>query len=170
MVALILLEENYQVLEFWYPYLRLKEAGIPTLVVAPEIQEYRSENNYPAKSDLKVVDIDAEKFNILIIPGGKAPSKLKTNEHVLNLVKKFNSLNKPIATICHGAEVLIAANLVKKARISTTAKLEEELSRAGGFFVDEPITVDGNFITSRYPEDLPKFMQTVLSIVNKIQK
>jgi protease I len=158
-----MLEENYQVLEFWYPFYRLREAGFPIFVIAPEVQVYKSEEGYTAKSDLKITDIDPEKFDLLIIPGGKAPKKLRQNENALNLVKQFNQMNKTIATICHGAELLIAANIVTGTKISCPANIAEELKKAGGIFVDEAVTMDGNFITSRQPDDLPKFMEAILS-------
>lgn len=97
-----LVENNYQTLEFWYPYYRMKEVGTKTVIIAADAnQTYHSSHNYAVTSELNAKNADANKFDALIIPGGYAPDKMRTNKHMLALVKSMHEQNKTVAAICH---------------------------------------------------------------------
>src|SRR3954452_6070313 len=85
--AAVLVEQQYQEMEVWYPVYRLREAGCKVTLVGPEAgSSYPSKLGYPAKSDRAAKDVSADDFDVLVIPGGFAPDYLRRNEGVLRLV------------------------------------------------------------------------------------
>jgi protease I len=94
--------------------------------------------------------IEAEDYDALVIPGGRAPEYLRLNPRVLEIVRHFASANKPIAALCHGAQILAAANVLKGKKVSCYPACSPEVVLAGGQFADVAMTeaiVDGNLVT-----------------------
>src|SRR5262245_31290728 len=112
--AAILVEQQYQEMEIWYPLYRLREAGCQVTLVGPEAgQTYPSKLGYPAKSDKAAKDCKPDDFDILVIPGGFAPDYLRRNEAVLRLTSGMAEAGKVIASICHGPWVLCSTQALK---------------------------------------------------------
>jgi protease I len=166
--AAVLVEQQYQELEVWYPVYRLREAGCKVTLVAPEAgQTYPSKLGYPAKSDKAAKDVSADDFDVLVIPGGFAPDYLRRSEAVLRLVSAMAEQGKVVAAICHGPWVLCSTQALKGRRATCFFAIKDDLANAGGKYVDEEVVRDGNLITSRKPDDLPAFMQAVLQAVRE---
>src|ERR1700740_421145 len=105
--AAVLVEQQYQEMEVWYPIYRLREAGCKVTLVGPEGgQSYPSKLGYPAKSDKGARECSPDDFDILVIPGGFAPDFLRRHDSVLHLVSGMAEQGKVIAAICHGPWVL----------------------------------------------------------------
>lgn len=112
----------------------------------------------------KVIDeVDQSDFDLLVIPGGKAPSRLRENGKVLDLVRDFDREGKTIAAICHGPQVLASADILKGRTATSYFTVAREVKKAGGDFVNKAVVVDGNLITSRQPGDIPRFIDAILS-------
>src|SRR6185312_10794761 len=95
--AAVLVEQQYQEMEVWYPVYRLREAGCMVTMVGPEAgANYPSKLGYPAKSDRAAKDVSAEDFDVLVIPGGFAPDYLRRNEAILKLVRGMAEQNKVV--------------------------------------------------------------------------
>jgi protease I len=160
----ILVEDDYEDMELWYPYYRLKEAGWNPVIVGPGTKEsYRSKHGYEAKVDRDALRADARSFHALIIPGGFAPDRLRRNHVVTELVKKVFDSGKVVAAICHGPSVLISANVLRGRKVTCFSSIRDDVINAGAMYFDEEVVVDGNLITSRTPADLPVFMREVLN-------
>jgi len=166
--AAVLVEQQYQEMEVWYPVYRLREAGCQVTVVGPEAgQSYPSKLGYPARSDRAAKDVSAADFDVLVIPGGFAPDYLRRHEAVLRLVSDMAEQGKVVAAICHGPWVLCSTQALKGRRVTCFASIKDDVSNAGGQYVDAEVVRDGNLITSRKPDDLPAFMQAVLQAVRE---
>jgi protease I len=164
----ILLEQQYQELEVWYPYYRLKEAGCKVTLVAPEAgQTYPSKLGYPAKSDKSAKDVSADDFDALVIPGGFAPDFIRRSEAMIRLTSMLAEQGKPIAAICHGPWVLCSTQALKNRKATCFFAIKDDVSNAGAKYVDAEVIRDGNIITSRKPDDLPAFMQTLLQALKE---
>jgi deglycase len=160
----ILVEDDYEDMELWYPFYRLKEAGWTPVIVGPGTKEsYRSKHGYEAKVDRDALRADARSFHALIIPGGFAPDRLRRNHVVTELVKKVFDSGKVVAAICHGPSVLISANVLRGRKVTCFSSIRDDVINAGAMYFDEEVVVDGNLITSRTPADLPVFMREVLN-------
>jgi deglycase len=111
-------------------------------------------------------EVRPQDYNALVIPGGRAPEYIRLNENVLKFVRHFAETNKPIAAICHGAQVLAAAGILKGKSCSAYPAVAPDVNNAGGEFVDIPVDkahVDGNLVTApawpAHPDWLAKFLR-----------
>ena len=113
-------------------------------------------------------EVKPETYDGLVIPGGRAPEYIRLNEKVIKMVQHFSKTNKPIASICHGAQVLAAAGVVAGKACSAYPAVGPDVNTAGGKFVDIPVDkahVDGNLVTApawpAHPEWLAKFLKVL---------
>jgi len=165
--AAVLVEQLYQELEVWYPYFRLKEAGVESFLVGPEKDKvYPSKTGYPARSELGIQDALKQQFQCVIIPGGYAPDHLRRYPDVIKFVQKLNSQGAIIGAICHGGWVIASAEIVKGREVTCFYAIKDDLIHAGAHYTDAEVVVDKNLVTSRKPEDLPAFMKTILKLLN----
>jgi protease I len=164
--AVVLIANDYQDLEVWYPILRLREAGWKVVTAGVDTQEkYKGKYGYPITVDTTVEAVRPEDFDCVIIPGGWAPDKIRTNRSALDLVATMNSKQKAIAAICHAGWVLVSAKVLTGKRCTSYSAIKDDLVNAGAHWVDEEVVVDGNLITSRTPDDLPAFCRAILETV-----
>lgn len=158
----ILIENNYQELEFWYPYLRLKEEGYKLTVIGPEKKIYKSKLGYEAKADIAASAVKFKSFAALIIPGGYAPDLMRGHAPMVNLVQNVYANKGIIAAICHAAWMLISAQIISGKKATCYHTIKDDLLNAGGLYLDQAVVVDHNIITSRQPNDLPDFCKKIL--------
>lgn len=159
---LILVEDEYEDLEAWYPKLRLLEAGVGVVVAGPEKRVYHGKKGYPIEADSKVEEINWKDFDGVVIPGGYAPDKLRRYPAVLKVVKSLAEAGKVVAPICHGAWVAISAGVVKGKKMTCFYAIKDDLVNAGAIYEDKTVVVDGNMISSRCPSDLPDFLPAIM--------
>lgn len=159
----ILTTDNTEDLEFFYPYYRLSEAGYHVDVITPEGKSFKTKHGYEFKETKALKEARPDDYELLYIPGGKAPAKLRENSDVLTFVREYALRFKPLAAICHGAQLLAAADLIGGKRIAAWPEIRNEIEEAGGLFVDEALVEDDQFITARMPGDLHRHMHGVLS-------
>ncbi len=162
----ILLEQQYQELEVWYPLYRLREAGCKVTTVGPEAgHTYASKLGYPARSDRAARDVSADDFDVLVIPGGFAPDYLRRCDGVLRLTSAMAEQGKIVAAICHGPWVLCSTQALKGRRATCFHSIKDDVTNAGASYVDAEVCRDGNLITSRRPDDLPAFLKAIFQAV-----
>lgn len=162
---LAFVEDIYEDLELWYPRLRLQEAGYGMRLAAPEIRTYEGKHGYPALSDLKLQDAKSQDFHGLLIPGGFMPDKLRRDERVLTLTREFFTQGKLVAFICHGGWIPISAKILPGRRVTGSRGIKDDLENAGATWVDEPVVVDGNLVSSRTPRDLAAFGRAMVDFL-----
>ncbi|HEX9580654.1 MAG TPA: type 1 glutamine amidotransferase domain-containing protein [Gemmatimonadales bacterium] len=163
---LILVGPEYEDLEVWYPKLRLEEAGYQTVLAGIGETSYRGKHGYPCPVDAQVRDLSADGLVGLLAPGGWAPDKIRRDPVVLERVRQVHAAGKVVATICHGPWVLISAGIVRGRRMTSTVGIRDDLVNAGAIWVDEPVVVDGNIISSRVPKDLPQFGGALVKLLD----
>jgi protease I len=164
--VIILIEEMFNVFEFWYPYYRLKEEGVEVTVVGSGSAEvYTGKPGTQAKADVSADQVSAEEFDGIIIPGGYAPDMMRRYPAMINLVKDIFNANKPVAAICHAGWMLVSAGILSGKRATSFFAIKDDLINAGAQWVDQEVVVDENLITSRVPDDLPAFMKAVIKML-----
>lgn len=163
--ALILIDEEWQAAEVIYPYYRLIEAGYETLLAGEKAgASYAAKGGgYSMVSDLAAEQVLMDEYDVVIIPGGNAPDKMRCKESMVQLVKQAFLKDKVIGAICHGPSMLIEADVLRESRVTCYRAIRQDVVNAGATFEDAEVVVDGNLITSRKPADLPAFMREVLS-------
>lgn len=113
-------------------------------------------------------NVKPEEYDALVISGGRAPEYLRLDKRLLEIVKYFFDANKPVAAICHGAQILTAAGVVKGRKVSAYPAVGPEVTLAGGEYADirvDQAVVDGNLVSApawpAHPEWIAKFLQVL---------
>lgn len=163
--ALIISADNFEDTELLYPLYRLTEEGFKVDLASFEKNKIKGKHGYQVEANLNFDEIEPEHYDLLILPGGKAPEALRKDPRVLEIVKKFYELGKPIGAICHGPQILISAGLLTGRRATAYKSVAKELQNAGALYEDREVVVDGKIITSRMPSDLPFFVRELLRAV-----
>lgn len=163
----ILAEDMYEELELWYPYYRLVEEGAEVKVIGPEIKEYQSKHGYPIQAEFAADKVKADDFDGVVVPGGFAPDRLRRYPAVLNLVRGVFKKGGVVASICHGAWVLISAGITKGKRTTCASAIKDDLINAGATYLDQEVVIDGNLVTSRTIQDLPFFLPAIITALKK---
>lgn len=148
-------------LEFFYPYYRLTEAGYQVDVITESGGAFSGKHGLTLQNSKAITEVLPEDYVLLYLPGGKAPAKLAKNQQVLSFITSFAKTNRPIAAICHGPQLLVAAGLVRGRTLSAYPEVAKEIEQAGGKWVDEALQMDGQFITARVPGDLHRHLDGV---------
>ena len=168
--AVILTADKFEDMELFVPYLRLLDAGARVDIAAPSKQEIGGEHGYSVVPDLLIDDVNPDDYDLLIIPGGfpdGAPAEVRGIPKAQEIAQAFFADNKPVASICHGPWLLVSADLVRGRRLTSYWHdgVPEEIKAAGGVWVDEPVVVDGNLVTSRWPADLAAFTSAMMNLL-----
>jgi len=166
--VLLLTENGFQDMELMYPYYRFQEAGYQVVVVGPKAKEtYNGEHGSVIKSDLAPEDVTIDDYVAVIVPGGRAPDRMRINKGLVKIVNDAAKKGRVIAAICHAAQLLIEADVVRGKRMTCYRSVATDLKNAGGIYEDKSVVVDGDFVTSRFPADLPDFCRETLKVLSK---
>ena len=162
--AIILTGEGFQDQELLQPKKSLEDEGVTVTIAGIEKKEVKAYNS-DETIDIEeyIGDLNPEDYDILVLPGGKAPDKIRSSDVIIKFVKRFFDTGRPIAAICHGPQVLITAELVDGVTMTCYSDMKDELIEAGANYVDKSLVIDGQFITSREPKDLDEFCSAILS-------
>lgn len=163
----LLVEDMFEDLELFYPLHRLAEEGAEVVVTGTGKERYSGKNGLGIAPDANADAVAGEEFDAVVIPGGYAPDKLRTNRYVLAIVRKANDAGKPVAAICHAAWVAISAGIVNDRHMTCFWSLKDDVINAGGLYADKPVVVDGNLITARHPPDLGVFCRTLIDMLGE---
>ena len=165
---LLLAENNYEDLELWVPYYRLKEEGAEvTIVGTGSSQTYTSKHGYPVQVNKEAKEIDTTKYDGVVIPGGYAPDLMRRYPEMVRIVREANQKGKVIAAICHAGWMLASAGILKGKKATGFFAIKDDLVNAGANYVDQEVVRDGNLITSRKPDDLPAFCREIIEALAK---
>lgn len=164
----VLVENDYQDMEVWYPLYRLREEGYETVVVGPRAIQYASKHGYPIKAEVAASEVRSDDFAGVVIPGGWAPDRLRQDSGVLRLVKDLFDKGRVVACICHGGWVLASAGVLKGKRVTSYVAIRDDMIHAGAEWVDQEVVRDGRLVTSRKPDDLPAFCREMLKALREI--
>lgn len=159
----VLSESGFEETELTSPVQRLREEGATVHIIsskAGKIQAMKGDHQWTIEVDVdKTLSVaDAEDYQGLVIPGGVLnPDALRKNDDAIAFVKAFFEAGKPVASICHGPQVLITAEVVEGRKLTSTKTIKIDLLNAGAVWYDQEVVVDQGLVTSRSPDDLPAF-------------
>lgn len=162
MRVLILAADGFEDSELLVPLYRLKEEGVEVEVAGPKQgQTLTGKHGYSVTADLGFAQLDTDGYDALVLPGGKAPETVRLDERAVSATRRMLDAGKPVAAICHGAQVLISASALPGRKATCWVGIRDDLACAGADYRDEEVIVDGNLITSRCPSDLPAFCRAL---------
>jgi protease I len=163
----VLATDMVEQVELVEPMKALRDAGAQVDLVSLESGTIQGFNHFD-KADQHAVDrtveeADASEYDALMLPGGVGnPDQLRGDEDAVAFVHDFFEQGKPVAAICHAPWVLVEAGVVRDRTLTSWPTLQTDIRNAGGNWVDEQVVVDGNLVTSRKPEDIPAFNETMV--------
>lgn len=157
------IEDQFEDLEFWYPYYRFLEAGAEVTVFGSGKKEYHGKRGLSAQEDFNINKADPSEFDALVIPGGHAPDSMRVNQAMIEFVQSINQDKKTLAAICHAGWVLASAGILKGRKVTSYPTIRMDLENAGAQWVDISVVIDDNLITSREPSDLPAFCPAIIN-------
>lgn len=169
--VLIVATDGFENSELFKPKQALEAAGATVHLASPKTDpiqgETKGEKADTITPDLTLADAKATDYDALLLPGGVGnPDKLRMDEDAVRLAKEFAAADKPIAAICHAPWLLITAELVKGRTMTSWPTVRTDLKNAGANVVDQEVVVDGRFITSRKPDDIPAFCDKLIEMLS----
>ena len=176
-----------EALDTMYPYFRLPEDGFEVDVAGPEARLYhmvlheippgadppwditQERPGYHLRATIAFRDVTPEGYAGLFLSGGRAPEYLRYDRDLLRITRHFFETGKPVAVVCHGIEILTAADCIRGRTVTTVAKCAMDAQQGGATYVDRPLVVDGNVVSARTWNDntllLRQFVQMLKAAV-----
>lgn len=178
--VLIIIGDAAEALDTMYPLFRLKEDDYQVVVAAPEKRVYhlvmheippgwevtREGPSYHLASDIAFRDVNPADYVGLFITGGRAPEYLRYNQELMAITRHFFEAGKPVASVCHGVEIIAAADVIRGRRVATVPKCALDVQFSGGTFVNESCVRDGNLVSGRTWHDNPYYMREFIRMLN----
>jgi protease I len=171
-----------EVLDTMYPYMRLPEDGFEVIVAGPERRIYHlvvhdthrdwditvEKPGYNLRADVSFREVNPEEYVGLFLSGGRAPEYLRYDQDLIRIVKHFFQRNKPVASVCHGIELVAAAGGLPGRTATTVRKCRYDVEFSGGRYVDEPVVVDGNLVSARTWHDNTPFLREFVRMLKEL--
>ncbi len=168
MKAVIITGPGFEDSELVYPYYRLLEEGFTVDVATKDKLEVRGKHGVTIKATIDTKDLTADGYDLVVIPGGlEAPDRVRQIPEVLEFVKKMYEKKRIVAAVCHGPWVLISAGIMRGKKATCYKGCKDDLINSGAEYIDAPVVVDGNIITSPHFKDMGPWMKEVLKLVKK---
>jgi len=166
--ALIIAGRFIQDHEYVYPYYRVQEDGYEIDVAVRGKEQVLGAIGVKIVPTKDIPELKVADYDMLILPGGaKAMEYMRQDQDILKFIADFQASGKVIACICHAAQLLISARVVKGKKISGYYSIKDDINNAGATYVDAPAVVDGNIVTSPHYKQLGPWMKTALESVVK---
>jgi protease I len=162
-----------------YPYYRFQEEGYEAVVAGPEKRVYplvmheippgwditRESASYHLAAAIAFRDVNPAEYIGLFLTGGRAPEYLRYDQDLMRIVRHFFDANKPVAVVCHGAEIVAAARAIDGKRMATVAKCKLDIELCGATFVNEGCVRAGNMVSGRTYHDSPLYMREFMGMI-----
>jgi protease I len=169
--VLIIIGDAAETLDTLYPLWRVVEEGWQAVVAAPEKRVYhlvmhevppgwevtKESPSYHWASDIAFRDVKPEEYIGMFITGGRAPEYLRYDQDLMRITRHFFEANKPVAVVCHGAEIVATADVIRGRRMATVPKCKFDIEVCGATFVNDGCVRDGNMVTGRTWKDNPYY-------------
>jgi protease I len=167
----LLATDGVEQVELTAPWQALKEAQADVSLISLKKGEIQGlihdEKADTFEVDLLVRDASARDFDALVIPGGvRNTEALRASPEAVEFVRSFMELDKPVGAICHAPRLLVEAHAVEGRTLTSDPELADEITQAGGSWVDKQASVDQRLLTSRRQEDLPAFCGNLIAMLS----
>jgi protease I len=180
--VLLVIGDAAEVFDTLYPLHRIREDGYQVLVAGPEKRTYHlvqhdrhpdwditvESPGYKLPADIAFRDIQPDDYAGIVLSGGRAPEYLRYDQDLLRIVRHINDKNLPIASVCHGIEILASAGIAKGRTITTVKKCRFDAEVCGATYVDREVVVSGNIVTARTWHDNWAWMREFMKMLNQL--
>lgn len=168
-----------EVLDTFYPLFRLREEGYEVIVAGPQKRVYHlvqhdrdpewditiESPGYKLAAEAAFKDVNPAELSGMVITGGRAPEYLRYDADLMRITRAVFAANKPVASVCHGIEIVAAADVIRGREVTTVAKCRLDCELSGGIYVDREVVVSGNLVTSRTWHDNHAWMRAYIKLL-----
>ena len=168
-----------EVLDTFYPLFRIREDGYSVLIAGPQKRAYhlvlherpdgwditQERPGYTLAADIAFCDVNPGELSGMVITGGRAPEYLRYNPELIAITRAVCAAGKPVASVCHGIEILAAADVIRGREVTTVAKCKFDCEFSGGIYVDREVVVSANIVTCRTWHDNPVWMREYIRLL-----
>lgn len=170
-IATDMVEES----ELLDPRQALEDAGAETDLIAPKEGEiitathFDKSESYPVDATLD--EVETTDYDAVLLPGGVfSADQLRSDPHAQHFIQQIDEAGKPIAVICHGSWLLVSAGLVEGRTLTSYHSIADDIIHAGGEWIDKPVVVNENWVSSRQPDDMPQFNVAMINLFAQIHQ
>lgn len=165
----ILTADGVEEVEFFYPYYRFTEAGYDVDVITPRGGPLRGYRDFGLDETRAIGDVSADDYLMLFVPGGLAPMELRTHLPSVAFLRAFHEADKPMGLVCHGPQLLISAGLAEGRTMTSWFGVADEITAAGGEWLNRAVVHDRQVFTARKPGDLPAEMAQIIRHLSSLE-
>ena len=163
MKALFLIADGFEDLQFFCPYYRLREEGVSvTVASAVDNRPAVGLHGYVIEPDMPIPELNPSEYDILVIPGGRSPERLRLREEAVDVARTFAQDNTLIAAIGHGPQLLLSAGVLDGKSLTCDLGIRDDVRLVAGAYRDEGVVVDNSLITARGSDELPYFCEQMV--------
>lgn len=165
----VLATDGFEETELTEPVRALRDAGAAVEILSNKLEPLQAfqhhDKSITVKPDRQISAADPNNYDAVLLPGGALNADmLRVEPTVQSFLRQMQTKEKPIAAICHAPWELISAGLVSGRTLTGYHTIRDDIRNAGGTWVDQEVVLDGNWITSRQPSDIPAFNQQMLHL------
>jgi protease I len=178
---LLVIGDAAEVFDTLYPLYRIREDGYQVLVAGPEKRVYHlvqhdshpdwditiESPGYKLAADIAFRDIKPEEYAGIVLSGGRAPEYIRYDPDLMRVVKFMVDKKLPVASVCHGIEILATADVIRGKTVTTVKKCRFDAEVCGATYVDQEVVISGNIVTARTWHDNHAWMREFMKMLNK---
>ena len=157
MKVLILAADGFDDLELFCPWYRLREERVEVTLASPTGAAVTGQHGYRVEADMPIREANPAEYDLLLIPGGQAPERLRLREEAVDITRTFMEEDRRVAAIGRGLQLLISAGALNGRRATCDPAIRDDARAAGAGYRDEAVVLDGNLLTARGSDELPAF-------------
>lgn len=164
MKALFLIADGFEDVQFFCSYYRLREESVSVIVAAAvDDRPVTGLHGYVVEPDMLIPEVNPSEYVLLVIPGGRAPERLRLREEAVDLTRTFAQDGSLVAAIGHGPQLLLSAGALDGKSATCDPGIRDDVRSVAGSYRDEGVVVDGPLITARGNDELPHFCERIVA-------
>jgi protease I len=166
MKALILIADGFDDVQLFCPWYRLQEEGVEVTITSSGTQTLTGLHGYRVEPDMPIHELSPAEYDLLFIPGGSSPERLRTREEAVDLARTFMEEGRLVAALGHGPQLLISAQALDGRSVTCSPGIRDDVRATGALYRDEAVVVDGQLISGRGHGDLPQFCREIIAALS----
>ena len=159
----ILADEGVEDLEYYVTLMRLQEEGVSVVTCSINGEKFKGKNGLWIEPDTDISKVEGKIFDLLVLPGGWSPDKMRRSSAVLELIRKNHEAGSILAAICHGPWLLSSAGLLAGKKATGSLGIKDDMENAGATWIDVGAFTEGQFVWGRVVADIPAFCAELIS-------
>jgi protease I len=163
MNALFLIADSFEDVQLYCLWNRLREEGVRVTLASPNGAAVTGLHGYTVAAHMPIREVNPTEYDLLVIPGGYAPEKLRLREDAVDVTRTFMDEDRRVVIVGHAAQLLITAGSISGRRVTASREIRDDIRAAGGIYRDEAVLVDGGLVSGRGSDELPDICRRMMA-------